>query len=103
VDQLEAGLASGVLNTSRQVGGSIGLAALATVATDRTTEVLAHANSGLDTALADGYSRAFEVAAALTAVAFVGAFIVPRLGRSTTTVTAVPPDTARLGAQPAEG
>jgi len=77
----EAGLASGVLNTSRQVGGSIGLAALATVATDKATATLAHGATTLDTALASGYARAFQVAAGLSAVSFVAAFIVPKLVR----------------------
>ncbi len=38
----DAGLASGVLSTSRQVGGSLGLAILATIATSRTDAVLGH-------------------------------------------------------------
>ncbi len=38
----DAGLASGLLNTSQQVGGSLGLAILATLAVDRTTSFLAH-------------------------------------------------------------
>jgi EmrB/QacA subfamily drug resistance transporter len=70
----EAGLASGVLNTSRQVGGSLGLAVLATIAVDRTQSL--HA-LGYKSAHTGGFTRAFAVAAVLTIVAFLSAFVVP--------------------------
>jgi EmrB/QacA subfamily drug resistance transporter len=59
----DAGLVSGLVNTSRQVGGSLGLALLATVATQR-TDAVAHGVSGV-AALAEGFDRAFLVGAGL--------------------------------------
>jgi EmrB/QacA subfamily drug resistance transporter len=91
VPYTESGLASGLLNTSRQVGGSVGLAALATVAADRTIAVLGtHNGSGAAAALTAGYSRAFEVASILGLVAFAAAFVVPRVspGAAVQTATA---------------
>ena len=79
----DAGLASGLLNTSRTVGASIGLAALATIAANRTTRALsgkvaspAHTAS----ALTQGYTLAFGVAAALLlATALVALATLPSL------------------------
>ncbi len=75
----QAGLASGLINTTRQVGGSIGLAALATVAVDTTTAFIAAHGGGpeVGAALTAGYSRAFDVSVWLLAGAAVTALIVP--------------------------
>jgi hypothetical protein len=77
----EAGLAPGVLNTARQIGGSLGLAVLATIATGRTRAALAGGRPVVPQAAAlnDGYSRAFELAAALTLAAFAASFVVPAI------------------------
>jgi EmrB/QacA subfamily drug resistance transporter len=59
----EAGLASGLINTSQQVGGALGLAILATIANSLTKNEL-HQGTHPAVALTDGFGRAFTVGAA---------------------------------------
>jgi EmrB/QacA subfamily drug resistance transporter len=67
----EAGLASGLVNTSRLVGGALGLAVLAAIATSRTAHDLRHGQS-LHAALTSGFQFSFVLAAA---IAFSGALV----------------------------
>lgn len=64
----QAGLASGLVNTSRQVGGGLGLAVLITLATQLTTHQIG-TGKGVPTALTDGFRLAYLICAALCAAA----------------------------------
>ncbi|HWE32401.1 MAG TPA: MFS transporter [Solirubrobacteraceae bacterium] len=64
VDSDDAGLASGLFNTSQQVGGSLGLALMSTFAASRTTSLL-HGGATAAAARVSGYQLAFTIAAGM--------------------------------------
>ncbi|GGR96847.1 MULTISPECIES: MFS transporter [Streptomyces] len=89
----DAGLAGGLVNTSRQVGGAIGLAVLATLAGSVTSHASVHQT--LPEALTAGYRVAFGVSAAvLTATALVGVLLIRRRPRASTSIPTTTPASA---------
>jgi EmrB/QacA subfamily drug resistance transporter len=67
----EAGLASGLVNTTQQIGGAVGIAILSTIAVSTTDDAVAD-GTAVPTALTDGFVNAFWAGAA---IAFVGVLV----------------------------
>jgi hypothetical protein len=77
VEPSDSGVASGLVNTSVQVGGAIGLAVLATFATERTEALLADGEPAAE-ALNSGYHLAYLIGVGMVLVAIVIAVTVLR-------------------------
>ena len=77
VQAAEAGLASGLINTSQQIGGALGIAALSTIATSQTSDKVA-SGAALPVALVDGFTAAFIVGVVIAGLGIVAALALIR-------------------------
>jgi MFS family permease len=87
VEEREAGLASGLINTSQQIGGAISVAVASTVAAEHTKSF--HAGLNDPAALTAGYRWAFWMLATIAAAAVVATLALIReeeIGKAPSTV-----------------
>jgi EmrB/QacA subfamily drug resistance transporter len=92
VQPVEAGLASGLINTSQQIGGALGVAVFSTVSTTRTSH-LTRAGESLPSALTGGFSLAFWVAVGFAVAGLAATLLMIRREE----LTAVPAEAPSTG------
>jgi EmrB/QacA subfamily drug resistance transporter len=102
-DQSDAGVASGLINTSQQIGGAIGVAAATTIATTFTTRYV-NAHSGVSefsgAALTHGFQIAFYALAAIAAAGAVVAAVMTE-SRAVTVASGEPVEEPELALEAA--
>jgi MFS family permease len=101
VEEREQGLASGLINTSQQIGGALGLAVLSTIATTRTNDLMATGHSTLPNALTEGFQSAFLGGAVIALLGFVATLVLIRTRDSKAHVEMANAEAAQAEAAPA--
>ncbi len=98
VQEQEAGLASGLINTSQQIGGALGLAVLSAIAIARTDHVLSSGGVSQATGLTEGFQAAFLGGALFALAGFVLTLVLIRTSDSRAHVELGQRETAEEGA-----